>query len=730
MARKKKTTLEDIGFGFLVIVLLGGVIAFLPLHIIMMMFNGIYWAEHNTWFTWKLSFSLSFLTYLAFIFGGPTLDHIEKRKEEDREWKQQRADEALLATKIATKRAMPNVAAFMREIDKEASLLPTRPIPAICNVYYELITYILAGMWGQFNSRDHVPDNSSTRSMAQDFIERLTTRHSPEALKPIILGGISSLAECLPSTLLVTQGNPTTQPLLIHGEVVLLRTFILPAPFEDTSGGRYWEAEKFERMLKAASIRVPFSITDEKRFENGFIVGARGTGKTELIFSMIHADLDRVARNECSVVVMDSQGEHELIGKVKNLKRFGKGGDLEGKLIYLAPDPEYPLQLNIFDLGKNRIVAPTARERAIQRRASKELLDFVFSTFLKEDSKLTGKQEDLFTYVVELCGVIPNANLATLLQVLKLRTIDTYHQQFVDQLSDAAQDFFNHLFNNQKEMAETKPQVLRRVLSILRDEEFRAMFSAPKCLIDFSTLFDKSSVIVINLDRLLMGETGTAVLGKFLMAMIIRDLQERLLVPRSKRHSVFMYADECHDYCADNPKMSIIANQGRKLNFSLFAATQSIDNITNEKIRKELMRAACKFVKTKDDSEAATFARPMNTEAEFIANLPKYHFAMHILDETPRAVDVMATLVDNPPQMSQAEIDAINLDMRRRFAKPLKEARPQQPEPPDEEDNFDGETIDAEFEEVDPNDEEKVVYLRLPPPDPNEIKPGKRRRKK
>ena len=727
---KKKTTLEDIGFGFIIIIPFVTVVLFVILWFAVGMFTSVYWLDRNAWFLGKFALAGGVIAYILFLVIPIIERDRERRKNDDAQWRQQRDDEALLAKFTTQYRALPPIDTFIKELSDEILQLQRRPVTAICLQYVEWVRDRLRVLWASRNYT--LPIDGTLRSWLRTDTHNFDTSYSPAQMRAAVLKGLQAVMEVLPAYALTENDKPSTHSIAVRlGDVFSLREYAieLPPPLgeKDTETGFDYPSRRLINFI--LNSRFPFHITDEKRFENGFIVGARGTGKTELLFSMIHADLDRVARNECSVVVIDSQGEHELIGKVKNLKRFAKGGDLERRLVYLAPDPEYPLQLNIFDLGKNRYVAPTARERAIQRRASKELLDFVFSTFLKEDSKLTGKQEDLFTYVIELCGVIPNANLATLLEILKLRTIDAYHQQYVDQLSEAAQDFFNHLFNNQKEMSDTKPQTLRRVLSILRDEEFRSMFSAPKCLIDFHTLSDHSSVPVVNLDRLLMGETGTAVLGKFLMAMMVRDLQERLLVPRSKRHPVFMYCDECHDYCADNPKLSIIFNQGRKLNLSLFAATQALDNITNEKIRKELMGTACKFVKTKDNSEAATFARPMNTEAEFIANLPKYHFAMHIADETPKAVDVMATLVENPEYMTHAEIDQINMEMRRRFSKPLKETPKARWEEPEEEE-FDDDIIDAEYEEVDPEEDEKVVYLRLAPPDPNEIKPGKRRKKR
>ena len=63
--------------------------------------------------------------------------------------------------------------------------------------------------------------------------------------------------------------------------------------------------------------------------------------------------MNKVARGEASVFVMDSQ--NELVPSISRLARFAPDGDLHGKLIYLEYHPEYPLALNIFDFNKSRL---------------------------------------------------------------------------------------------------------------------------------------------------------------------------------------------------------------------------------------------------------------------------------------------------------------------------------------------------------------------------------------
>ncbi len=106
---------------------------------------------------------------------------------------------------------------------------------------------------------------------------------------------------------------------------------------------------------------VPFSIPDKARFEHGWILAPQGTGKTQLIQFLVSEDLKRVERDEASIVIMDSQGD--LIKEVSRLKEFAKGEALHDKLVLLEPDPDYPLALNIFDMGKERMNGYSNRDK-------------------------------------------------------------------------------------------------------------------------------------------------------------------------------------------------------------------------------------------------------------------------------------------------------------------------------------------------------------------------------
>jgi len=109
---------------------------------------------------------------------------------------------------------------------------------------------------------------------------------------------------------------------------------------------------------------IDFTIPTKTRFEHHHMVAGSGHGKTQTLQYLIANDLEAVAKGERSIVVLDSQGD--LIRNIATLKEFAPGGPLHDRVVIIDPtDVEYPVSLNLFDVGIERLsgYAPLERER-------------------------------------------------------------------------------------------------------------------------------------------------------------------------------------------------------------------------------------------------------------------------------------------------------------------------------------------------------------------------------
>ncbi|MEQ8545498.1 MAG: ATP-binding protein, partial [Roseitalea porphyridii] len=222
-------------------------------------------------------------------------------------------------------------------------------------------------------------------------------------------------------------------------------------------------------------VRVPITVPEATRFEHQHIVAGSGHGKTQTLQHFILHDLDAVAAGEASIIVIDSQSD--LINTIAGLDVFAPDGPLADRFVLVDPtDVEWPVALNLFDFGLDRIdqYSPLDRERLIN--GVLELYDFVLGSLL--DAGLTQKQTVIFRYITRLLLHIPNATIHTFRELLEDGGLNKY-RPYVDKLTGSARAFFETEFES-REFVSTRKQVLRRLYGILENQTFERMFSHPK----------------------------------------------------------------------------------------------------------------------------------------------------------------------------------------------------------------------------------------------------------
>lgn len=414
---------------------------------------------------------------------------------------------------------------------------------------------------------------------------------------------------------------------------------------------------------------VPFTIPDQARFEHGWILAPQGTGKTQLIQFLVSCDLEKVARNEASVVVMDSQGD--LIEQIGSLKEFAPDGPLHDRLVLIEPDIDYPLALNIFDMGKDRLDDYSARDREQLTNNTIDLLTYVFDALLGEGGMMTTKQSTLYRYVIRLLMEVPEAtlaNFAEILKILKPADLEPYREH-IEKLHAPARDFFETQYCD-RQFNETKAQVAWRLANMMENTVFERMFSFPKSKLDLFTELNSAKIILINTDRALLGEERTAVFGRFFIAMLLSAAQERATLSRSSRLPVFCYIDEAHDYISHDTRITRILDQARKMNISMMLAHQRTRQIAVPNVLDALATTSVKFASTDNTGDAQMLARSMNTDAAFISTQRERHFALHVRRKTPSAISVKVPffVLENREHMSPEEKIAVRDRMREKYA--------------------------------------------------------------
>ena len=416
-------------------------------------------------------------------------------------------------------------------------------------------------------------------------------------------------------------------------------------------------------LLPLFNQTLDFTIPTKARFEHHHIVAGSGHGKTQTLQYLIAQDLEAVAEANRTVIVLDSQGD--LIRNISGLKCFAPGEPLHDRVVIIDPsDVQWPVSLNLFDVGMERLsgYAPLERERLTN--SILELYDFVLGTLLS--AEMTQKQNVIFRYVTRLMLHIPDATIHTLRELMEPGSEKTFAPH-IAKLSGTARHFFETEFTS-KEFDQTKKQVLRRLWGILENQTFERMFSHPRSKLDLFAEMNTGKVILINTAKDLLKEQGTEIFGRFFIALIAQAAQERATLPAAKRISTFVYIDEAQDYFDRN--IGIILAQARKMNVGMILSHQFLGQLEPKLQEAFAANTAIKFAGGVSAKDARAFAPMLYCTPELIEAQPKGSFAANVRGVTKGAVPLKFPLgyLEKLPRMEKAERQVLRQRMRDRYA--------------------------------------------------------------
>ncbi|MFZ5616463.1 MAG: type IV secretory system conjugative DNA transfer family protein [Pseudomonadota bacterium] len=416
-------------------------------------------------------------------------------------------------------------------------------------------------------------------------------------------------------------------------------------------------------LLEFLDQDIDFVIPESVRFEHAHIVAGSGHGKSQTLQYLICRDLEAVARGQRSIIVLDSQGD--LIRNIAHLKEFAAGGPLHDRLVLIDPsDVEWPVSLNLFDVGIERLQAYEPLERERLTNSILELYDFVLGSLLS--AEMTQKQNVIFRYVTRLMLHIPDATIHTLRELMEPDSHLTFALH-IEKLSGTARRFFETEFRD-KEFAGTKKQVLRRLWGILENQTFERMFSHPRSKLDLFAEMNAGKVVLINTAKDLLKEQGSEIFGRFFIALIAQAAQERATLPERKRLPTFVYIDEAADYFDRN--IGVILAQARKYKVGMVLAHQFLGQLQPALQDAFAANTSIKLAGGVSNKDARALAAMLHCEPECIETQAKGSFAAQVRGLTKAAVPLQFPLgfLERKAKMSAADWMALQSAMRKRYA--------------------------------------------------------------
>jgi hypothetical protein len=307
---------------------------------------------------------------------------------------------------------------------------------------------------------------------------------------------------------------------------------------------------------------VPFGYQDPTtRFEHTWIVAPPKSGKTTLLQAMIADDLQKVARGECSIIVMDSQ--EVMIHRIASRKLFD------------------PVPLQIIDPGAKADFAinPFAMQAGDHSEADDthliELFEYMLGDILKAD--LTAKQTGLFLNIVRALMNTDGATIVSMKELLE----GTFTPNYVGLDEETTKFMKGPFLAKEKEDTGPKGQLAWRIRLLLqRSLPLQRMLSHTRSDINFATQMNTPSVTLIRTNKDLLGNAGVEFFGRFCIAQILRAAYAR----RGDGSDLpcYVYIDEAQEYIKDDPQIPGLLDQVRKRNVGFVFANQRTNQLKGD----------------------------------------------------------------------------------------------------------------------------------------------------
>ncbi len=401
---------------------------------------------------------------------------------------------------------------------------------------------------------------------------------------------------------------------------------------------------------RSRDISFSYELPSSKRDQHTHVVSSSGHGKTSLFTNLIIRDWQQFP-----VIVIDSQGDM--------IERLLKVAPLERTVLI---DPETcPPALNIFALG-------ASSEQGLNTAI--ELFEYVFNAV---EAPLTSKQSLVFRFVCQLVFSIPGGSLETVRDILQPGGCAPYLHHIAE-LNDTARTFFEEFMREKgNPYNETKQEVQRRILTILRSDTLSKMLAASTMSLNFKDLIDRRSIILVNTNkRMLRG--GSSLFGRIFIAMVLQAMMDR-----EEKTRAYLYIDEFADYAEDTQILKDIFEQARKLGLGMTIAHQYLGQLPGNLGPSIASNTAIKFAGGVSDGDRRAMAREMNLPEQTLQKLSQFHFACSIRDMAPSLWVADPEATERLKQNSFADVDYFKGKMRREYGARVK--KKEKPEDPDEE---------------------------------------------
>lgn len=303
-------------------------------------------------------------------------------------------------------------------------------------------------------------------------------------------------------------------------------------------------------------------IGEGDRERHTYIIGRTGTGKTELLKTMILQDI-RAGRGVCLIDPHDLA--EEILGYIPPERA-------EDVIFFEPSDPDRPM-------GLNMIEAKNEQERHFVTAA---IIGLMYKLYDPHKTGIIGPRFEhaVRNAILTVQDAVPGS---TFIEVVQALTRPEFIQEMLPMVKDP---IVRRYWTDQ--IAQTsdfhKSEVLDYIVSkfgrFVTNKTMRNIIGQSKSAFDFREIMDQGKILIINLSKGKLGEENSNFLGLILVPRILMAAMSRADIPTEQRRPFYLYVDEFQNFAT--PDFATILSEARKYKLNLTVANQFIGQMEEE----------------------------------------------------------------------------------------------------------------------------------------------------
>jgi len=329
-----------------------------------------------------------------------------------------------------------------------------------------------------------------------------------------------------------------------------------PAPAEIPTTGLYLGKSKYRGLERTVN------ISDSDRMRHVYIIGATGTGKSELLKDMILQDI----KSGHGVCFMDPHGD-----AIEDLLQMIPPERAEDVIYFRPSDVERPMGLNLLE----------ANTEDQKHFAATAVINMMYKLF---DPYKTGIVGPRFEHAVRNAMLTAMSDEgSTFIEVLRILTDAKFVQEILPRVTDP---IVRRYWTDQ--IAQTsdfhKSEVLDYITSkfgrFVTNKMIRNIIGQSVSSFSFREVMDQGKILFVNLSKGELGEENSSFLGLVLVPRILMSAMSRADIPENTRRDFYLYVDEFQNFAT--PDFAQILSEARKFHLALCVANQFIGQVDEE----------------------------------------------------------------------------------------------------------------------------------------------------